>query len=114
MRANITTARSSPVMRRRDGTLVAGGDSSSFYVKSPWCRWLAVVGMMVGGAGPLGGFREKNIPWHFRHQRQPSWPPGMPVTHQRQNSGRADSRRAGLCRGKLPERGFPSPHIQFT
>jgi hypothetical protein len=31
-----------------------------------------------------------------------------------QHSGRSDSRRAGLCRGKLHERGFPSPHIQFT
>lgn len=44
----------------------------------------AVVGMMVGGAGATWvGFREKNIPWHFRRQRQPSWPSGMPVTHQR-------------------------------
>lgn len=62
MRANITTA---PVFP---------GDAAD---------GAAVVGMMVGGAGPWVGFREKNIPWHFRRQRQPSWPPGMPVTHQR-------------------------------
>ena len=37
------------------------------------------------------GFREKNIPWHFRRQRQPSWPPGMPVTHQRSKSAKAAS-----------------------
>lgn len=62
MRANITTA---PVFP---------GDAAD---------GAAVVGMMVGGAGPWVGFREKNIPWHFRRRRQPSWPPGMPVTHQR-------------------------------
>ena len=43
----------------------------------------AVVGMMVGGAAPWVGFREKNIPWYFRRQRQPSSPPGMPGPHQR-------------------------------
>ena len=89
MRANITTA---PVFP---------GDAAD---------GAAVVGMIVGGAGPRVGFREKNIPWHFRHQRQPSWPPGMPVTHQRS----IVAALTRLCRGKLPERGFPSPHIQFT
>lgn len=70
MRANITTA---PVFP---------GDAAD---------GAAVVGMMVGGAGPWVGFREKNIPWHFRRQRQPSWPPGMPVTHQRSIVARSDS-----------------------
>ena len=90
MRANITTA---PVFPgdAADGT--------------------AVVGMMVGGARPLGGIpARRTSPWHFRHQRQPSWPPGMPVTHQRS----IVAALTRLCRGKLPERGFPSPHIQFT
>lgn len=83
MRANITTA---PVFPgdAADGAAV---------VEAPWV-----------------GFREKNIPWHFRRQRQPSWPPGMPVTHQRS----IVAALTRLCRGKLPERGFPSPHIQFT
>jgi hypothetical protein len=90
MRANITTA---PVFP---------GDAAD---------GAAVVGMMVGGAGPLGGIpREEHPPGtsgtSASHPRLPECP--SPISRSRVAA------LTRLCRGKLPERGFPSPHIQFT
>ena len=56
----------------------------------------AVVGMMVGGAGPWVGFREKNIPWPSRNARVP---------HQRT----IVAALTRLCRGKPPVRGVSRP-----
>ena len=67
--------------------------------------------MMVGGAqAPWVGFREKNTPLALPAPAPAILASGMPVTHQRS----VVAALTRLCRGKLPERGFPSPHIQFT
>jgi len=88
MRANITTA---PVFPgAADGAVV--------------------VGMMVGGAGPMGGVPREEHPLAL-----PAPAPAILASRNaRHHQRRIVAAPTRLCRGKLPERGFPPPHIQFT
>ena len=66
----------------------------------------AVVGMMVGGAGPLGGVpREEHPPGTSGTSASH---PGLPVTHQRS----IVAALTRLCRGKLPEK--VSLHLTYS